>query len=382
VPAEPFSPKIISSTIIAALVTFLLGCAFVIMREFLSGNALTRIEDNQMDYPLTGAGTGRATVEGGRSYASAGLGHQISAGSFDQKDTLGWERGYNPRVTSYRMDADFAEDEPEAQDFIESASSVENEDAVAIPDARVSESQDQDSDTKPRYDQDFAPDWVGDLRGPGSDREPEFVAEEQQVEEAAAENSYAETATTYAQDIEARGRIVVLSVDDEALSHDLTFDLARKAAEAGKSALIMEVFPEQSDSKAAEGFSDVVAGQAPFAKVVYRDAGSKAHIIEAGRITITDDMADGERFKHALDAIKSTYDTIVVDLGAIDGTLASARMLSFADRVLIAASAPDHSHELQSAANLLAHNTGAKVEVVIAGDDGPGPRQSDDGHAA
>jgi hypothetical protein len=57
-------------------------------------------------------------------------------------------------------------------------------------------------------------------------------------------------------------------------------------------------------------------------------------------------------------------------------------MLSFADRVLIAASAPDHSHELQSAANLLAHNTGAKVEVVIAGDDGPGPRQSDDGHAA
>ena len=72
----------------------------------------------------------------------------------------------------------------------------------------------------------------------------------------------------------------------------------------------------------------------------------------------------------------------VVDLGAIDGSLASARMLSFADRVLIAASAPDHGHELQSAANLLAHNTGAKVEVVISGGTGPGPRRNGDGHAA
>ncbi|MEM9634825.1 MAG: exopolysaccharide transport family protein [Pseudomonadota bacterium] len=380
VPAEPFSPKIISSTIIAGLVTFLLGCAFVIMREFLNGNALTRIDDNQMDYPLSGSEGGHGIAEGGRSYASAGLGHQISAGSFDQKETLSWENGYNRRVTSYRMDADFAEDEPEQQDFIERGDTGEEEDVVAIPDSRVVDGLDKDK--KSRYDQDFAPDWVGDLRGPEGDSEPEIVAEELQQEVGEAENSYADAATTYAQDIEARGRIVVLSVDDEALSHELTFDLARKAADAGKSALIMEVFPEQSNSKAAEGFSDVVAGQAPFAKVVYRDADSKAHIIEAGRVAITDDMADAERFKLALDAIKSTYDTIVVDLGAIDGSLASARMLSFADRVLIAASAPDHSHELQSAANLLAHNTGAKVEVVIAGDDGPGPRRSDDGHAA
>lgn len=174
----------------------------------------------------------------------------------------------------------------------------------------------------------------------------------------------------------------MLSVDDETLSHDLAFDLVRKAAKAGKSALIMEVFPEHHDKKAAEGFSDIIAGDAPFAKVVYRDAATKAHIIEAGRLAITDAMVNSERFKLALEAIKSTYQTIVVDLGAIDGTLASARMLSFADRVLIAASAPDHSHELQSAANLLAHNTGASVEVVISGETGSDPRRNDDGHAA
>ncbi|MES0879393.1 exopolysaccharide transport family protein [Roseibium sp. SCP14] len=376
VPVEPFSPKIISSTIIAALVTFLLGCAFVLMREFLSGNALTRIDEGQFAAPQSGTRANQATADGDSSYAAAGFGHQIAAGSLDQKDVLGWENGYNRRVTSYRMEPDFSEEGSRRQDLLES-DNVSEEDTVAIPAARDSDG----LDGTPRYDQDFAPDWIGDLRGQEGGDEPETVAEDL-PQEATAETSYAESVTTYAQDIEARGRIVVLSVDDETLSHELTFDLARKAANAGKSALIMEVFPEQSNSKAAEGFSDVVSGQAPFAKVVYRDADSKAHIIEAGRVAVTDDLADGERFKLALDAIKSTYDTIVVDLGAIDGSLASARMLSFADRVLIAASAPDHSHELQSAANLLAHNTGAKVEVVIAGDDGPGPRRSDDGHAA
>ena len=100
------------------------------------------------------------------------------------------------------------------------------------------------------------------------------------------------------------------------------------------------------------------------------------------RFTITDDMVRSDRFRLALDAIKSTYEVVVVDLGAIDGSLASARMLSFADRVFIAASAPDHGHELQSAANLLAHNTGARVDVLIVGDTSPDPRRNGDGHAA
>ena len=156
----------------------------------------------------------------------------------------------------------------------------------------------------------------------------------------------------------------------------------RKAAKNGKSSLVVEVFPEQSDERAAEGFSDVVSGRMPFAKVVYRDAVSKAHIIEAGRSAISDDMVNSDRFTLALDAIRSTYEVVVVDLGAIDGSLASARMLSFADRVFIAASAPDHGHELQSAANLLAHNTGARVEVLIAGTSSPDPRRNGDGHAA
>jgi succinoglycan biosynthesis transport protein ExoP len=40
VPIEPYAPKVMAITIISALVTFVLGCAFVILREFLSGNVL------------------------------------------------------------------------------------------------------------------------------------------------------------------------------------------------------------------------------------------------------------------------------------------------------------------------------------------------------
>ncbi|POF28909.1 exopolysaccharide transport family protein [Roseibium marinum] len=397
VPAEPSSPKIVSTTIIAALVTFILGCAFVLMREFLSGNALYRMNDaagvNVRDVPVAPHNEGND-----------------------------WGRGYSQTFSNYRMDAEFRENlsspkplEEEKQPFIEDEPEAAAEETpgrlsplkeVLERKRRRSVRSRDDHDAAPDRTPDWAPGWARNwVRGAGREdpkapvpKAPVYEQELEAGETVAGETGAREISareisardtsagepvpTTLAEDVQAAGRIVVLSVDDDALSHDLAFDLVRKAAKAGKSALIMEVFPEQHDKKAAEGFSDIIAGNAPFAKVVYRDAATKAHIIEAGRLAITDDMVNSDRFKLALEAIKSTYQTIVVDLGAIDGTLASARMLSFADRVLIAASAPDHSHELQSAANLLAHNTGASVEVVISGETGSDPRRNDDGHAA
>ena len=372
VPVEPDSPKIIASTIIAALVTLILGIAFVLMREFLSGNALYRLQEAP---PVRSEPTAEA-----RAAATAG-----DTGT-EPGNGFGWERGYGQTFANYRMDPghwageprrDVAEDKP--SDLVEpSAAPLVSDDDDIEPEAKPSRKLSRRQRSPSRYDHDVSPDWVGDLRGTRQDDERSLEA----VPREAAAPRETQLQATHAADIDASGRVVVLSVDDDALSHDLAFDLVRRAAIGGRSALIMEVFPEQANAKAAEGFSDIVSGKVPFAKAVYRDAASKAHIIEAGRVEITDEMVDTDRFKLALEAIKSTYDTVVVDLGAIDGSLASARMLSFADRVLIAASAPDHGHELQSAANLLAHNTGAKVEVVIAGEDGPGPRRNDDGHAA
>lgn len=403
VPVEPVSPKIISSTIIAALVTVILGSAFVLMREFLSGNALYRTHHSA-------PGNARAAPLAAADFAPAG--------------SFGWERGYSQTVSNYRMDAEFAGRPASLPEPLKPAMPEAGQPEAEMPESEMpehgqpepglqpephrlhsDESQEQQSiaeeisepaagtsnristlraaiarrmqrKERNKTDQDAQQKWVGDLRKTPIDDEPIPVLPEPGTP------AVDPVPTTSVEDVEAAGRIVVLSVDDDTLSHNLAFDLVRKAAKAGKTALIMEVFPEQNNKKAAEGFADIVAGTAPFAKVVYRDAASKAHIIEAGRVEITDDMVGSERFKLALEAIRSTYQTIVIDLGAIDGTLASARMLSFADKVLIAASAPDHGHELESAANLLAHNTGAKVEVVISGGAGPDPRRNDDGHAA
>ncbi|PVB63302.1 exopolysaccharide transport family protein [Labrenzia sp. 011] len=385
VPAEPYSPRIVSSTIIAALVTFILGCAFVLMREFLSGNALYRMNGaagvHPREMPVATRGEGMGWDQGySQSYAHYRMGPEIPAPPVSPA-TLEEEKHPGIEEKSDQV-------EPERTD------QAETEKSGPLSAFKTVLERKKRRGDKARYDQDVAPDWAPEWarnwgRGIGKTggREPEAPPEpeaESVVREADLPEAGAGDAipTTLAEDVEAAGRIVVLSVDDDALSHDLAFDLVRKAANSGKTALIMEVFPEQHDDKAAEGFSDIIAGDAPFAKVVYRDAATRAHIIEAGRLAITDDMVNSERFKLALEAIRSTYQAIVVDLGAIDGSLASARMLSFADRVLIAASAPDHSHELQSAANLLAHNTGARVEVVISGGPGSDPRRNDDGHAA
>ncbi|GAB4518129.1 MAG: hypothetical protein Tsb0019_18120 [Roseibium sp.] len=383
VPVEPNSPKIIASTVIAALVTFILGCAVVLMRAFLNGDALRPAQD--------GSGAREGAARSGPA-AGAPPADRAAAGP------LGWDHGYGGAVATYRMDpSHWAGDRPAA-----AAAAA----AAPAPDDDAGKADRVETDVQPEVDESKKNPLLRLARNPrlrakisrdvAPDRAAEAVEEEQpqaQATSVAEETGTAEAVPVgiapergqepaRAGDLDVNGRIVVLSVEDDSLSHDLAFDLVRRAAKRGRSALIMEVFPEQANSKAAEGFSDIVAGNAPFAKVVYRDAGSTAHIIEAGRVEITDDMVGSERFKHALEAIKSTYDAVIVDLGAIDGSLASARMLSFADRVLIAASTPDHGHELQSAANLLAHNTGAHVEIVISDGTGPGPRRNDDGHAA
>ncbi|WP_434052451.1 MAG: exopolysaccharide transport family protein [Roseibium sp.] len=386
VPVEPYSPKIIATTIIAALVTFILGCALVLMRAFLSGEALYRV--NASGAPVSRQMHGQPDRRA-PAMEPATNGQFMSA-NLSARDPLGWSPGYGVGSASYDLSPEVRR-EDRSEQVPGSDRVVELADVPPSPLRTRTRHQGEPVDARSDYDQDVSPDWLENLRGkedePSQRDEPRRAIDKETALESLADKTPSipwkkQPKASFSKDIDVTGRIVVLSVDDESLSHDLAFDLVRKAAGNGVSSLVVEVFPDQADNRAAEGFSDVVSGRMPFAKVVYRDAVSKAHIIESGRFAITDDMVSSDRFRLALDAIKSTYEVVVVDLGAIDGSLASARMLSFADRVFIAASAPDHGHELQSAANLLAHNTGARVEVLIAGDMSPDPRRNGDGHAA
>ncbi|MEH0072134.1 hypothetical protein V6L77_20625 [Pannonibacter sp. Pt2-lr] len=96
--------------------------------------------------------------------------------------------------------------------------------------------------------------------------------------------------------------------------------------------------------------------------MIYRDAGSRAHIIEAGRPALSDDVVD-ERFPLVLDAIDATYDRIIVDLGKFTETAAAAHMLGFADEVVVTVPADIQPRILAERLDLIASQTDADVMV-------------------
>ncbi|WP_417668152.1 GumC family protein [Roseibium sp.] len=335
IPIEPYSPKVLAITIIAALATFVLGCAYVIMREFMSGNVLYAVDYGPRETPVMPRGAEPRSP--GASWA------EPSGPSIAMSSSYSFG-GYRDAAAKYVKDV--AAQQPVVQEDVRP---VQN-----APAARSAKAQPSARRLVPTYDQDVARDW---LEAP--------QARLREMDEAL---EAAPGVSTGAEAPEVDGLIVVLTIDDAKLSHERAFALARQAADDGSAALMMEVFPDVEAPEAAPGFSDLVAGNAVFSRVVYNDPKSRAHIIEAGTRRIDDEIVDSDRFNVAMEAVSDTYDTIVVDLGVIDGSQASAAFLREADRVLLMSSGNGHGRELESAARLLAHNTGAEVEVVLAGD--------------
>ncbi|WP_153769533.1 exopolysaccharide transport family protein [Labrenzia sp. CE80] len=352
VPIEPYAPKVIAITIIAALATFVIGCAFVIMREFLSGNVLypvaydsTMLRQPQEPTPPDGGGhygtwPSAASAQGVAMSASFSYGDEKQAAARYVQELAADARHAEAEPEQAPQPAVAAEPEEKAVNETNRKTLLERAVDLAKPAGRAREDK---RDSQPNR----------------SDQQYERVSKIDAALAAAAEDSPAP--------LDVEGVIVVLSVDDPAVSHNRAFEMARAAAEEGAGVLLLEVFPEIETLEAAEGFSDLVAGDVVFSKVVYRDAGSPAHIIEAGTQQIADQMANGERFQMAVDAMADTYDAVVIDLGAIDGSLASANLLRRADRVLLMSGDASYDHELKSAARLLARNTGAAVEVIAQG---------------
>lgn len=304
VPVEPYAPKVMAITIISALVALVLGCAFVILREFLSGNVLYSTRESggarRRDAHLAGANWNTSYSAGepafmsmSGSVGSAGMHVGANADRNDRPEFRSDDAGFQPAPPANRPDR-FMHDDRAREGFGATMPTVPGDECVAV-----------------------------------------------------------------------------LSVDDAPAAQRLAIDLARQATRGGGSVLYLEVLPERADPKAAAGFSDLVAGEAAFSSIVYQDGSSKTHIIESGRRAIPDGAAESERFRHILDSIDRTYDTIIVSLGTIDGTLASAKLLGFADRVLVAAAEEDYGQELVSAAKLLERNTGSAVEIISLGSSAP-----------
>ncbi|MTI46174.1 uncharacterized protein involved in exopolysaccharide biosynthesis [Roseibium hamelinense] len=363
IPLKPSSPKILLLTVVAALATFLIGAAWVIMGAFLSGRALypvsyggpaePRGQEPAMNQMAPGPQPG---AYGSYAPGFAGAGVRMT-GSFS-----GFAGDFQPRTEADRHErtrqyvADMAEDSADPG----------SKQPPERPSAPI-----QSQDNRPRpaqrkavdpsgYDRNFAPEWVAASASPAASKDR--VSEPAQPVARDAGVVYKAVA----------GCTVVLSVDDAEQSHMLAFSLARRASEDGYSAVLVEAFPEMENPKGAPGFSDLALSKAVFSESVYRDARSRIHIIESGRFAIPDDIAESRRFQKVLDALATTYEVVVFDLGRIDGSLAGAKLMAAADQVFVAAGDADQDEDLQGAADLLARNSGARVEVVPAGftDDG------------
>lgn len=314
VPIEPYSPKIGLFTFISALATFLFGCAIVVMREFLSGDALKPVNEAE-------------------AYTAPVILRGPEAGGEDAGPVAASQTAHGGKA--------LADKEPASGEVLHVQDDHAGRDALA----------DEEQAGEP------------EASGKNAALESLKLAAGAAAVAATPVMGGAEAAFQDEAEQPAPRRVAVVALTDPELSHEFAFRLVRELASHGEErALLVEIFPESEDPGAAPGFSDLVFGKASFSSVIYRDAGSRAHIIEAGRPALSDDVVD-ERFPLVLDAIDATYDRIVMDLGRFTDTAAAAYMLGFADEVVVTVPPAIQPLILAEKLDLIASQTKADVLV-------------------
>uniref|UniRef100_UPI003BADAD6E exopolysaccharide transport family protein n=1 Tax=Stappia sp. TaxID=1870903 RepID=UPI003BADAD6E len=318
VPLEPYSPKVGPITAILTVVTFLLGALVVVLGQFLSGRAFVSV-------PLDD------------EHEDAGAPYTVAAMSA-------------PRETGTAESARHAHDDLNQGQWRASAGAMAGYGGMASAAAgwgndRAAATRAGDADVPVQADEhmDMA---VADAPAPHDAAAPVMPAE-------AGEDR--------------PRRVAVLSVDSDEASQGVAFRLVREAAEEGVLPLFLEVRPDLADPEAVPGFAELLDGSASFAGVIYRDAASRAHVIESGKRNIDDDLAQAGRFELLMDAIDHTYDQVFFDLGLIDDALISAQILAMADKVVVASGGSPAGPELEEALRMLQDQTGAPVVVEKMG---------------
>jgi Mrp family chromosome partitioning ATPase len=124
-----------------------------------------------------------------------------------------------------------------------------------------------------------------------------------------------------ADSIAGRRRVVVtLAEDSDTDGRPLAaVALARALAGRDRSVVLLDLRDDGADSLAMgeatdlPGFADLLAAEASFAQVIFRDRRSRAHFIPAGAGPIVPEALTGERLATLLAALDHTYDHIVLD---------------------------------------------------------------------
>lgn len=391
VPIEPSSPKVLVFTIAATLATFVLGCAFVVMREFLSGDALSPMQpaesyaapvevarpvvlDEDRDISSRRTPVAVSLVEGASDEAEIGdtyedapqrpaaVADASSRSSAPMDRESGQESGQVSAYESARDAIHAAKREPRQHETAPDIVETEPAPAPSLREERsVRRALDRAARRIERLSEGVAmPDLLRAAAEPQTAQPAKAAVAEDMRSARTADREPARQTT-------ALRRTVIVSAAEPDLSHQLAFDMARQSADAGEMSLLMEVFPDSDDPAAAAGFSDLVAADASFSSVIYRDAGSRAHIIEAGRLPLAKTDVDPRRFALVLDAIDATYERIVIDLGRYRASAAASEVLAYADEVIVASRSGVAAVRLAEVLDLISELTEADVIVRRVG---------------
>ncbi|MCX5520261.1 Wzz/FepE/Etk N-terminal domain-containing protein [Kaistia defluvii] len=144
--------------------------------------------------------------------------------------------------------------------------------------------------------------------------------------------------------------------------------LARALSRRGNRVLLIDLHADGADSKAMAagerlpGLTDLFAGIASFAQVIFRDRRSRAHLIPHGLLEFEPEAAKGERFVSILEALDQTYDQILLDADA-DMAL---QMAPQAGAVILVTEGNADDAGATSAVEAMKAATSAEVMVLIA----------------
>lgn len=313
VPAEPYFPKVLPITIVAALAGFVLSSVFVMLSELFSGRAIRYSEPEMDDEEIVDAPPARAV-------AAPPVSARPEIAAFDNDD---------PSHAAAPIVGD--EDKPKAN----AASLLSLELDPSGLDASMADAAEQ------------------------------FIDEEFSVNAVA----------RHLIDTDVNVAIAVsLSGDRGSTS---TVILARTVAEMGRKTILIDMtgsaLPTRlmADDASQPGITDLLCGEAAIADTIHGDRLSDAHILPHGNANAKRAMRAAERLGMIVDSLANAYDIVIVECGPAN--VEGVKRLARKGQAEIVLSASDASHEeIETAANAFI-DAGYDDVVLLFGSNKPAP---------
>jgi Mrp family chromosome partitioning ATPase len=170
-------------------------------------------------------------------------------------------------------------------------------------------------------------------------------------------------------------RILVTSATSDHAAHLAALALLRVAAKRGAKSCLVGLAGTGEDladligEDDMPGLSDLIAGEARFADIIFRDRASRGHVVLSGRDGLAADELAGDELAGALEALDLTYDHLILDLGLIVAGPGTADLVASADAVILAADGSGNDPRTAKAREAL-HAAGIGSIRVLAVDAG------------